>query len=416
MRKTKIFFRSLAAALAVSVAAVFTAIFYADINLADDYFIVEGTQLSLNCQVPITMVEDDRAPEATSSVSANAVQNEYGVNFKLLGIFPVGSARVNVINSQAVKILGTPFGIKLYTDGVLVVKTEAVDGENGDVNPAADAGIKLGDTIKTIDGVSVSSNEDVADIIEQSGGRELTVVIERENVIKTVKIKPKMSKKSGTYRIGIWVRDSTAGIGTLTFYSPANGIICGLGHGLCDDDTDKLMSVGYGEMVGSEIVSVIKGKSGTPGELKGKLTSELFGELVENNITGVYARSNAGFESGQLVNVAMKQEINDGPACIYATVDGKTTECYTCEVEVRKNHRSDSTHNLIVTITDDRLLELTGGIVQGLSGSPLLQNGKLIGAVTHVLVDDPTKGYAIYAENMLETAQLVSEQQLKEAS
>lgn len=412
MRIFKNLFRSLAAVLAVTAAALFFAIAYADMNLSESYFVVEGTQLSIDCQVPITVVAD--RDESTAKDSAKAVKSEYDVNFKLLGLFPVSKANVNVIDSQTVRVLGTPFGIKLYTDGVLVVKVAEVESVQGTFFPAADAGIAVGDTIKTINGQKIDSNSKIEEIIKGSNGEELTVVFLRDNVIKTVKVKPILSKESGTYQIGVWVRDSTAGIGTLTFYSPATRVLCGLGHGLCDDDTEQLMTVGYGEIVASEIVSVVRGECGTPGELKGRLKSRVLGELLSNDTTGIYAESDGGFDDGELMSVAMKQEVKDGPAYIYTTVDGQAAERYICEIEVRKNHKNDSTHNLTVTITDTKLLEKTGGIVQGMSGSPIIQNGKLIGAVTHVFVNDPKKGYGIFAENMLDKAQSIDE--IKSAS
>lgn len=364
MRKVKILIRSLAAALAVMSAAVFSGIAYADVNLAQEYFMVEGTQFNLNCQVPITVNFESAKPSQKNLFEENT-QN-YKANFKLLGVFPVSSANVSVIDEMSVKVLGTPFGVKIYTDGVLVVGMGAVDGKEGNINPAEKSGIKLGDTILSINGQKVASNEDVYNIVSGSQGKELKVKIRREENEKTVKIKPIFSQSAGIYRIGVWVRDSTAGIGTLTFYSPATNIVCGLGHGICDNDTEKLMSVSSGEIVTAEIVSTVKGMVGSPGELKGKLTETTLGTLVLNDKTGVYSECEYNYGNDFLLNVAMKQEIKNGPAYIYTTVDGENPQNYTCEIEVRPNHESDSTHNMIVTITDERLIDKTGGIVQGM--------------------------------------------------
>lgn len=415
MRSLRIIIRSLAVALAFVATAVLATIVYTDNILADHYYIVEGNQLDANCQVPIT-VEYDDVELSQKSLSSKGQKADYSVNFKLLGMFPISRASVSVIDEMSVKVLGSPFGIKMYTDGVLVVGVGDVDGETGNVNPALKAGIKVGDTIKSINGTTITSNEDVTDIVESSDGSEMSFVIVRDNLIKEVKLQPVFSKSAGVYRIGLWVRDSTAGIGTLTFYSPAHGIMCGLGHGVCDGDTDKLMSMSSGELVGAEILSCVKGSIGIPGELKGKLNSTLLGNMLLNDDTGVYAKAVCEYGKNDLIDVAMKQEIENGPAYIYTTVNDGQPEYYSCEIELRANYESGATHNLVVTVTDERLISITGGIVQGMSGSPIIQNGKLIGAVTHVLVDDPTRGYAIFAENMLETAQLVSEQQLKEAS
>ena len=414
MKKTKILIRTLALALTLLSAAVFGGIIYADNTLSKNYYLVEGTQFKVNCQVPITVDFESAAPIQKNLSTAKST--DYSVNFKLLGVFPVRAANVNVIDEMAVKVLGTPFGVKAYTDGVLVVGIGTVDGKQGEVNPAEKAGIKMGDTIISVDGKKVYSNEDVYDIVSNSNGQAMSVVIKRDKIVKTVKIEPIFSQSAGIYRIGVWVRDSTAGIGTLTFYSPATDMVCGLGHGICDADTEKLMTVSKGEIVKADIVSVVKGAVGAPGELKGRLKNAQIAKLNLNAETGVYGECVCDYDKTGLVNLALKQDIKNGPAYIYTTVEGETPKKYSCEIEIRKGHTETSTHNMVVTITDERLINKTGGIVQGMSGSPILQDNKLIGAITHVFINDSKKGYAIFAENMLETAQGVSEQQLKEAS
>ncbi len=410
MKKIKIAVRSFALALAVVTAAVFSGIVYADKSLAENYFLVEGTQLEVNCQVPITA---EIKETVQTKLTRDGEKTAYNANFKLLGVFPVSSANVSLIDEMSVKVLGTPFGIKVYTDGVMVVNMDNVDSPDGDVNPAKKAGIRVGDTIRSINGKRVYSNEDVADIVSSSNGRKLSVVIVRGEEIKAVNITPVYSVGSGIYRIGIWVRDSTAGIGTLTFYSPADNIVCGLGHGICDTDTEQLMSVSSGEFVSAEILSCVKGSVGTTGELKGKLRDKLVGRLLLNSETGVYGENTLDYNGDNLVQIALKQEICDGAAYIYTTVDGNEPNLYTCEIAHRSKYESASTHNMTVTVTDERLLNSTGGIVQGMSGSPILQNGKLVGAVTHVFVNNPKKGYAIFAENMLKTAQNAAKENSK---
>ena len=365
MKKFKKIIHLTSALLAVAVALLFSAIAWADYSLSDNYFVVEGTQFSANCQVPITT--EFIGVEASQELYVDSrSKSEYSVNFKLLGLFPVSQANVTVISPTAVRLLGTPFGIKIYTDGVLVIELQNVDGKNGAVNPAKSAGIKVGDTIKSINGKAVYCNEDVAAIVEESCGKEMTLVIEREGVIKSVKLKPVLSQSAGIYRIGAWVRDSTAGIGTLTFYSPATNVVCGLGHGICDDDTKTLMSVKSGELVAADIVSCKKGVSGTPGELKGRLCDSFLGTLLKNDTTGVYAESESDFADSQLMSIAVKQEIENGPAYIYTTVDGDTPQYYTCNIEIRRSFEKENTHNMTVTVTDERLIDKTGGIVQGM--------------------------------------------------
>ncbi len=415
MKALRISVKILASILTLSAVLIFSLIVVADNGLSNNYYVVEGKQLSVNCQVPITIEYNGTEMSQISFAEKNS-KSQYDVNFKLLGLFPVSSAEVNVIDNMSVKLLGSPFGIKMFTDGVLVVDMTDVDAEKGNINPAEKAGISVGDTIKSINGKSVSSNEDVADIIETSNGEPLTIKIIRDGVEKTVKLKPEYSVSAGAWRIGLWVRDSTAGIGTLTFYSPATEIVCGLGHGVCDSDTGEIMNISSGELVTAEIVSLIKGVSGSPGELKGKLGNKLLGNVVLNVESGVYATNVCDYDKSDLISVAMKQEINEGQAYIYTTANGNEPDCYSCDIKFYSNHETEPTQNLIVTITDERLIEQTGGIVQGMSGSPIVQNGKLIGAVTHVFVNNPKKGYGIFAENMLNTAQTASRQQLKDAS
>ncbi len=423
MKILRISIRVLASLLTVLTAIVFFLIIFADRQLSESYYIVEGKQLNVNCQVPITY-EAYGAEESQSSLVKSDEKTSYEVNFKVLGLFPVKESSVSVIDNMSVNLLGIPFGIKIYTDGVLVVDMADVDTEKGNVNPAKSAGIKIGDTIKSINGKKVYSNEDVSKIIEKSDGSDMTFSIVRDGKNKNVTLKPAYSLSAGAYRIGIWVRDSTAGIGTLTFYSPATDILCGLGHGVCDEDTGEIMNISSGEIVSADIVSLKKGEKGQPGELKGRLGDTLLGNLLMNCESGVYAENVRSFDRSNLVSVALKQEIKEGQAYIYTTVDGNEPEYYSCEIKIHSEHEQEPTENLIVKVTDPRLIEKTGGIVQGMSGSPIVQDGKLIGAVTHVFINNPQKGYGIFAENMLKTARSVGEgsplpsdsEQLKNAS
>lgn len=404
MKSIKIISRICAVILAVCSIAIFSLVAVAEREIAESYFVVEGKQLNIGCQIPIT-THYNGTEESQSSLVENSLKSDYSVNFKLFGLIPVKKASVSVIDDMSVVLLGEPFGMKIYTDGVLVVDMSDVDSENGSVNPAKSAGIKIGDTIKSINGVTMRSNEDVSRMVETSDGSPMTICYMRENVIKTTTLTPVYSKSAGAYRIGLWVRDSTAGIGTLTFFSPAIDIMCGLGHGVCDDDTGQLINISSGELVNAQIVSIKKGIAGSPGELKGKLGNQILGKMLLNCECGVFAKKACPYEDAMLVNLALKQEIKEGEALIYTTIDGATPDYYTCNIKINAKHENERTQNMIVTVTDKRLLEKTGGIVQGMSGSPILQDGRLIGAVTHVFVNNPQKGYGIFAENMLSTAQ-----------
>ncbi|MBO7520514.1 MAG: SpoIVB peptidase, partial [Clostridia bacterium] len=293
----------------------------------------------------------------------------------------------------------------------------AVKTDSGSINPSKLAGINVGDYIRRVNGRKITCNEDLSELVSDSGGQPLKAEILRGKVKKTVYITPVLSSEEKIYRIGVWVRDSSAGVGTLTFYSPSNDIVCGLGHGICDSDTGKLLIPEHGELVGAEIISVKKGEAGNPGELKGRFTLNKISDIILNTDNGVYGKPYSEMDTSNLTEIALKQEVKDGDAQILCTVNGSAPRLYSCKIEKRSAAYNSSTQNMIVTVTDKELLKITGGIIQGMSGSPILQNGRLAGALTHVFVDVPESGYAVYAENMFETAQKAAKNvALKEAS
>lgn len=394
--------------------SVFGAIIYLDNNLSDEYKIKKGDMLSFDTVVPITA--EYGGTKLSQTGKTNNIGEDFDVKLKAFGIIPFSSVNVEVVDELHVAVLGTPFGMKLYTEGVLVIDLTTVETESGNINPAENAGIKKGDYIVSVDGKKVYTNEDLASAVEASAGNKMKFQIKRNGKTKFISFCAVISKETGNYKIGLWVRDSSAGIGTLTFYSPASGIVCGLGHGVCDEDTGELLELNSGEIVTAEIVSVEKGSAGSPGQLKGKFTYKTIGAIDKNSENGVYSNLKGKISLSNLTEVALKQEIKDGEAQILCTSKGSTPKLYKCRVKKRSSAYLSPTQNMIITVTDEELLNITGGIVQGMSGSPIIQNGKLIGAVTHVLIDDPTSGYGIFAENMLETVQIVAEEQIKEAS
>ena len=395
-------------------AAVFSGVGYLSYKTPDRYSAIYGKELKIETKIPISIEENS---QKALGVNANVNEkNFYTANLKLLGIFPVKTVNVSVVKDEDVLVLGNPFGIKIYTDGVLVVKLDSVDTESGNKSPAKDAGISVGDYIITVCGERVNSNEDVARLVEKSGGEKIAIVLRRNNKKVTVVLKPEFSFSSGEYKAGIWVKDSSAGVGTLSFYSPSLGVVAGLGHAVCDSETGVKLSLQKGRLVTAEILSIEKGRVGTPGGLVGKFTNLDLGEMLLNTDTGVYAENDIEYLPSELVKIALRQEVKCGKAKILSTIDGGTPKYYECEI-TKISHKNSITKNLSIKITDKELLAKTGGIVQGMSGSPIIQNGKLVGAITHVLLDDPTRGYGIFAENMLETAQGVAENnKLKEAS
>lgn len=392
---------------------IFTAFYGVSRDILPSYKINRGQTLELDTRIPVTAVVNGTK---MSKQSAENAGDSLQVDLKIFGLIPFSTVNVEVVDPMYVSVLGNPFGMKIYTEGVLVIETGEVDNGNGTVEPAKLANIKVGDYIKSVNGTPISCNEDLSEFVINSGGKALNLQVVRDGKTFNTKIAPVLSIE-GMYRVGIWVRDSSAGIGTLTFYSPSTNVVCGLGHGICDSDTNSLLSIHSGELVAAQIVSVEKGSAGAPGELKGKFTYHTIADIALNTDMGVYGNLYGEIDTANLTEIALRQDVKEGNAQILCTVEGDTPKLYSCTVKKRNSSNNGETQNLIVTVTDPALINATGGIVQGMSGSPLLQNGKLIGAVTHVLVDDPTKGYGIFAENMLETAQSVAEgQQLKDAS
>lgn len=414
LKFARIFTKIIFTLLLIFSISLFSAVIYLDINLSHDFKIKKGQSLDISTFVPVTAVYNGAKLSQVTNVKS--VGEQFSVDLKAFGVIPITEVNVEVVDELHVAVLGQPFGMKIYTKGVLVTEISDVATKNGNVNPAKAAGIKKGDYIVSVDGIKVYTNEDLVEIIENSNGKNLKFEVSRNNTTIHFSLCAVKSVETDTYKIGIWVKDSSAGIGTLTFYSPANGVICGLGHGICDSDTEELLELNSGEMVTAEILSIVKGEIGSPGKLTGKLNYKTLGEINLNSEIGVYSKLIGDLTFNKLTEIALKQEIKDGEAQIISTIDGGEPTAYNCYIKIRSANYLSKTQNLLITVTDERLLSATGGIVQGMSGSPIIQNGKLVGAVTHVLVDDPTKGYGIFAENMLETAQSVADKQLKEAS
>ena len=396
---------------------IFTSIYIISDDISENYKLNRGDELEINTFMPVTVVYD--GAKASQGTAIRQVGESFEVNLKLFGIIPFSKTRVQIVDEMHVQVLGEPFGMKIYTDGVLVIDSVDIQTKSGKKNPAASAGIKVGDYIKSIDGKTVTCNEDVLELVTKSNGKSMRFEVVRDNKTFYCNVTPALDKESNIYRIGIWVRDSSAGVGTLTFYSPSNDVVCGLGHGVCDTDTNELLTIESGELVKAEIIDVEKGSSGSPGSLKGKLSYDTIADISLNCECGIYGVVKSNTTSQKLTEIAMKQDVKNGNAQIFCTVDGNTPKLYSCKI--KKIGKSDSpTQNLIVTVTDEELIKTTGGIVQGMSGSPILQDGKLVGALTHVLVSDSLTGYGIYAENMLEVAEsmrdVAAPSRLKDAS
>lgn len=302
--------------------------------------------------------------------------------------------------------VGRAVGIKLFSDGVMVVGFSQIPAAEGNVVPARSCGLREGDVITHINAAEVDTIEEVQEQLAQIGGEEMSIRAVRDG--KTLQVTAQAVKCStdGSYKLGAWLRDSMAGIGTVTYWDPETGEFGALGHGVNDIDTALLLPMESGGVLSASVTDVKKGVRGEPGELHGKFDlSADIGSLWANTGHGVFGRLNKdALEPGEALAVADREQVETGKALIYSNVSGDEVRAYQVEITKLFPHADDG-RDMMVKVTDPALLEATGGIVQGMSGSPIIQNGRLIGAVTHVLVGDPTQGYGILAENMLKEAQ-----------
>lgn len=297
---------------------------------------------------------------------------------------------------------GMHFGARIVTRGLTVVKFSETKGENA--SSAYIAGIREGDLITRVNETDINTIEDFVKAVDKNGSKLMKVTVSRNGTEMNFDLKPKYSSDDGKYKTGIWVKDSTSGIGTVTFICPETNVFGGLGHAICDSNTGKAIPISRGQVMNVEINGVQRGKIGTAGELKGTFQAKRVGTLFKNCSCGVFGLlSRFCFTPPEdKMHIALREEIKEGEAYIWCALDDEAPEKYTVQIS-SIDISNASLKNYKVKITDKRLLEKTGGIVQGMSGSPIIQNGKLIGAVTHVLINDPTQGYGIFIENMLKS-------------
>lgn len=370
----------------------------------DDIMVVYGTDrkvpaedISIDLGDPFTLMTD--------------TEGEYTATVKLFGWIPVGEISVGVMEDMTLLACGTPVGMYLETDGILALGTGEFSVAGGGIaNPAKNI-VRSGDYIVAVNGTTVTTKEDLTDYLQENGTKAVTLTLRRNGAKMDVRITPVCST-DGTYKIGVWIRDDSAGIGTLTYINPDDGTYGALGHGVSDGDTGTLFQVSGGKLYEAEVLSVVKGQRGEPGELVGTMCRSedtCLGTIEYNGREGIFGGSISdkllSYVGEQAVQaqeypIALRQEIRLGSAYILNGYTG-TIEQYSIEIEeVRLG--AENNKGLVIHVTDERLLEETGGIVQGMSGSPIIQNGKIIGAVTHVLVNDPTRGYGIFIEHMIE--------------
>ena len=393
----KKFIKIICCALSVVTISTFCSVCYYNTILPSNIVIYDNESVHFNTKLEVVAKNKENIG-AVSNLNNKSLEN-YTSDLSLMGVIPVKSVNIRVVKQRYVALSGESFGIKIFTKGVMVVGMSDVKSDKGNINPAKNAGLKIGDIILKANGKEVNSNAELSEIINASGGKEIKMTVKRDDDIFTTKFKPVLSSDTGTYKAGLWVRDSTAGLGTMTFYSTVNGAFAGLGHGIVDVDTGILLPINSGEIVKTEILSVTKSKKGSAGEICGAFTGETLGTLTENSSCGLYGYYKDFEQSENLILIANKQDVKTGNAKIYTTLDNGEPKYYDCVIE-RVDYTNSEQKNLLVRINDERLIEKTGGIVQGMSGSPIIQNGQLVGALTNVFVNDPEKGYAVFAEEM----------------
>lgn len=358
------------------------------------------SDLKLNYDFPVSIRYNSEQSVKVDSMKKN--NGNTSATIMLFNSIPVKDINVSFSERKYVTPCGTPFGIKLYTDGLVVVQTSSIETKNGTVNPSESADIHCGDIIKSVNGVKLTTNEQLLEYIEKSNGKEIKIDGVRNETEYSTTITPVLDVNQNEYRIGLWVKDSCAGIGTLTFIDNLTQTFGGLGHGICNSESGQVMPLLSGDIVSANISSVRKSYCGSPGSLCGYFSEDTpLGKLISNSEYGVYGDILSYKFDNTEIPVAFRQEVMRGKAQILTTVEGSVPKYYDIEIESISYNNNNYTKNMIIKIVDEELLEKTGGIVQGMSGSPIIQNGMLAGAVTHVFINDPTHGYAIFSENMI---------------
>lgn len=371
--------------------------------IPDTISILRGEEVTLAEDLPVTTKLE--TVDGTISSSGNINGNSYEVSCRLFGIIPVKRVTVYIVKEAQVIPCGTPFGIYIHTDGVLVVDISDIVQNGITVESPAAHILKPGDYITAVNGTTVSEKEEVQQAVAQSSGEVMRLSVMREGEPLECELCPILND-TGNYQLGVWVRDDLAGIGTLT-YVDADGRFGALGHGITDVDVERLVSMKSATAYQAEILSIIRGEKGSPGELVGQIyytPANEIGEITKNTKNGIFGRLDDLpdlLQEASAMEIGFKQEIKTGSAQILVTLED-TRQLYDIMISDVDLNPQEANKGIAFQVADDTLIQETGGIIQGMSGAPILQNGKVIGAVTHVFVDNPTKGYGIFIETMLE--------------
>ena len=380
-------------------------------SIPDSIILFQNEELNLGTIIGVHLDEENpnyQVVQTSSPLQNTDAVEKKKVAVKLFNLINVKEIEVNTIPNTTVIPLGNLIGLKLYTSGVLVIGMTEIEGKK----PYENSGIEEGDMIVEVNNKEVTCTAELISTVNEAKGEDLNIKYVRDGVEHVANIEPIRTEKN-EYKLGLWVRDGAAGIGTMTYYEPQTGKFAALGHGIIDIDTENLINISSGELVSSRIASIVKGEEGSPGEIKGSISSGYtIGEINSNTGFGIYGNvkdtSRLNINNSNELEVANRDEIKTGKATILLNLENEVRKEY--EIEITKIFRNNNVNNksMLIKVTDEKLLELTGGIIQGMSGAPIIQNGKFVGAVTHVLVNDPTSGYAVFGDLMIKESREVN--------
>ncbi|WP_243136967.1 SpoIVB peptidase [Alkaliphilus serpentinus] len=397
-------------------------------SIPGEYNIRQGEEYIIDTQFPMsiaykgvkdeksTIIEIDKLNKSLLSLAnindqiklTSLEKGSIELKYHILGFIPYKTLKVNVVPKIFLQPGGHSIGVRLNTEGVLIVGVaEITDIEGKKHNLAEVGGIRIGDSLLEIDGKPINNKYHIIELLQEGKGKTISLTLLRDGKRFNTEITPVKSGEDESYKLGLWVRDKTAGVGTLTFFHEETKKFGALGHAITDIETGSILSVKDGDIIRSKVVSIQQGKKGSPGEIRGLFydVDLPIGKLQHNTAHGIYGEVEKEFlekvDDGPL-EMAFQHEIKEGPATILTTLDDNKIEEYSIEIVKVNSQAKASIKSMVIKVTDKRLLEVTGGIVQGMSGSPIIQEDKIVGAVTHVLVNDPTKGYGIFIQWMVE--------------
>ncbi|MGB4563370.1 MAG: SpoIVB peptidase, partial [Dethiobacteria bacterium] len=398
-------------------------------NLVENIRLLEGETPYVNFRLPFVYIQGDRSdilklngddlPLAARRISSPLNLEARGLGkvkleFSLLGVIPLRQITVDILPEVYLIPGGHSIGIKIHSRGVAVVGYYYFNIQGRNRSPAREAGIRVGDTLLAINGEKVVDVNQAAEALEKAGAGEILLLVNRDGKEMQIKVRPSYSTADGGYRIGLYIRDSTAGVGTLSFYNPSTGRYGALGHIIVDSDTNKPVNLSEGTIVKAKIIDIKAAQKGQPGEKTGIFMDheEFRGKIDKNTPFGIFGRLD-NFQSDNSpypdpVPMALASQVEPGPAEMLTVVDGERIDSYSVILEKVTPQSRPGDKGIVLRVVDEELLSRTGGIVQGMSGSPIIQNGRLVGAVTHVFINDPTRGYGIFLEWMYQEAEYLT--------